>query len=150
MFKGFKYIILQLYGYLIFKKRVPVLGFFKVENPKNVEIGDNVGINYGVYILGHNKIKIGNNVVLSARCMLIDTGLDVERFANEFPVPHIDGEIIIEDYAWIGAGAIILPNVRVGERSIVAAGAVVTKDVPPYSVVAGNPAKIIKYLRKEN
>ena len=146
----FKYIILQLYGFLIFKKKVPVLGFFKVENPKNVEIGDNVGINYGVYILGHNKIKIGNNVVLSARCMLIDTGLDVERFANEFPVPHIDGEIIIEDYAWIGAGAIILPNVRVGERSIVAAGAVVTEDVPPYSVVAGNPAKVIKYLRKEN
>jgi maltose O-acetyltransferase len=145
-----KYIILQLYGFLIFKKRVPVLGFFKVENPKNVEIGDNVGINYGVYILGHNKIKIGNNIVLSARCMLIDAGLDVGRFANEFPVPHIDGEIIIEDYAWIGAGAIILPNVRVGERSIVVAVAVVTKDVPPYTVVAGNPAKVIKYLRKEN
>ena len=57
---------------------------------------------------------------------------------------------MIKRGAWIGAGAIILPNVTIGERAVVGAGAVVTKDVPPYTVVAGVPAKEIKklYLKK--
>lgn len=146
MFKFLRYIILQFYGLIVFKKRVPVLGMFKVENPRNVELGNNVGINSGVYILGHNKIKIGNNVVLSVNCMIIDTGLDVSRFATDFPVPHTKSFVEIKEYVWIGAGAIILPGVTVGKRSIIAAGSIVTKDVPPYSVVAGNPAIVIKTL----
>lgn len=145
-----KYLFLQLYGYIIFRKRVPVLGFFKVENPKNVRLGKNVGINHGVYILGHNKIIIGDNVVLSANCMILDSGLNTLLFAQNFPVPHIKSFIEIKDYVWIGAGAIVLAGVTVGERSIVAAGAVVTKDVPPYTVVAGNPAEVIKKLNKSD
>ena len=58
----------------------------------------------------------------------------------------IPGNILIKKGAWIGARAIILPNVTVGEGSIIGAGAVVTKDVPPYTVVAGVPAKKIKDL----
>jgi len=57
-----------------------------------------------------------------------------------------EGKIIIQDDAWIGAGAIILPNVTIGKGAVVGAGAVVTKDVPPYTVVAGVPAKEIKKL----
>lgn len=148
MYKYFKYFILQLYGFIIFKKKVPILGFFKVENSKNIELGNNVGINHGVYLLGHNKIKIGDNVVLSANCMLLDSGLDVTNFSDKFPVPHIKATIEIKEYSWIGAGAIILPGVTIGKRSIVAAGAVVTKDVPEYTIVAGNPAKVIKNLNK--
>lgn len=59
------------------------------------------------------------------------------------------GAIIVEDEAWIGYGATILSGVRIGKGSIVAAKSVVTKDVPPYSIVAGNPAKVIKYRLQE-
>lgn len=55
------------------------------------------------------------------------------------------GDIIVEDDVWIGYGSIILSGVHIGQGAIIAAGAVVTKDVPPYAIVGGNPAKIIKY-----
>lgn len=58
-------------------------------------------------------------------------------------------EIIIEDDVWIGANSVILQGVHIGTHSVVAAGAVVTKDVPPYTVVAGNPAKVIKVIEKQ-
>jgi len=57
------------------------------------------------------------------------------------------GDVVIGDYVWIGDRAIILQGVIVGEHAIIAAGTVVTKDVPPYAIVGGNPAKIIK-MRK--
>ena len=75
--------------------------------------------------------------------MLIDTGLDKTEFLkNDFP-KHIGGPIKIEDGAWIGAGAIILANVTVGRKAVVGAGAVVTRSVPAFAIVAGNPAKVI-------
>jgi acetyltransferase-like isoleucine patch superfamily enzyme len=148
MIRKIRYLFLQLYGYIVLRKRVEVLGIFHVGKAENITLGKNVGINRGVYLLGEYSIVIGHNVVLSANAMLLDSGLDILQFADSFPVPHIEGEIVIEDYVWIGAGAIILPNVTIGERSIVGAGAVVTKDVPPYVIVAGNPARVIRVLKK--
>jgi acetyltransferase-like isoleucine patch superfamily enzyme len=134
---------LQIKGRIVFGKRVGILGDFTVVNPANVTIGDHCGINHGVFILGHERIEIGSHVVLSARVMLIDTGLEVAGFANtEFPA-HTSGPIRIEDGAWIGAGAIVLPGVTIGKKSVVGAGSIVTRDVPPYSVVVGNPARVI-------
>lgn len=138
-----QHLALQMKGRLIFGKKVGILGNFYVGNPSNVEIGEYCGINHGVYILGHNRIVIGSKVVLSARCMLIDSGLELTHFAaQDFP-PHISSQIVIGDGAWIGVGAIVLPGVTIGTKSVVGAGSVVTKDVPAYTVVAGNPAKII-------
>lgn len=135
--------LLQMKGRRIFGKKVGILGDFTVLNPKNVSIGDFCGVNHGVFIVGHSRIEIGSYVVLSARCMLLDTGLDKAEFlSRDFP-RHVSGPIKIEDGAWIGAGAIILAGVTVGRKAIVGAGAVVTRDVPAHSVVAGNPAKII-------
>lgn len=143
IYKRLRYYFLQTKGYLIFKKKVGILGDFTVVNPKNVLIGNNCGVNHGVFILGHSRIEIGNNVVLSARVMLLDAGLEIDGFANiEFP-KHIGSFIRIEDGVWIGAGAIILPGVTIGKKSVVGAGSIVTKDVPPFTVVAGNPARPI-------
>ena len=75
--------------------------------------------------------------------MLIDAGLDKSEFSTHLFPKHVSGPITIEDGVWIGAGAIVLANVTVGRKSIVGAGAIVTKDVPPFSIVAGNPAKVI-------
>lgn len=140
--------MLQLFGRFIFGKQVHVLGWFTVVNRKNVRIGLNCAINHDVYILGRDEILIGNNVILSARCMLLDAGFDVDKYLN-FDMPEYEyrkSYIHIEDNVWIGAGAIILPGVTIARNSIVAAGAVVTKNVPPYTVVAGNPARIIREL----
>lgn len=122
---------------------------FTVVNRKNVHIGRNCAINHDVFLLGRDEILIGNNVILSTRCMLLDAGFDVDKYLS-FDIPDYEYKksyIHIEDNVWIGAGAIVLPRVTVGRNSIIAAGAVVSKDVPPYVVVAGNPAKIIRELK---
>ena len=146
MIKFIRKIILQLNGYIVFRKKVGVIGGFTVVNPRNVKIGDNCGINHGVFILGYEKITIGSNVILSARCMLVDAGLNKTEFMeHEFP-RHVSGPITIEDGAWIGAGAIVLASVNIGRKAIVGAGSVVTKDVPDFAIVAGNPAKVIGWV----
>lgn len=97
-----------------------------------------MGATGGEMIIG-NDVMIGPNVVLRAS----------NHVFNRTDIPmrdqgHSFGKIIIEDDVWIGANAVILPNVTIGKGAIIAAGAVVTKDVPPYSIVAGVPAKTIK------
>ncbi|MGZ0018240.1 acyltransferase [Nitrosomonas sp. wSCUT-2] len=144
--KTFRFIerkILLIYSFLIFKKRVNCHGFFKVLRPENIKIGYDCHINYGVFILGHNRVQIGNRVVLSVRAMIIDSGLDLDSIQRE----HIYDHVIIQDDAWIGAGAIILPGVTVGKGAIIGAGSVVTKSVPSYCLVAGNPARVIRELK---
>lgn len=139
---------LRLKAWILFRKNVGVLGNFTVVAPKNVSIGDHCGINHDVFILGHCRIDIGSYVVLSARCMLIDAGLDKTEFHHKNFPKHVEGPIRIEDGAWIGVGAIILANVTVGTKAIVGAGSVVTRDVPAHSIVAGNPAKVIGWTNE--
>lgn len=143
IFRSIRYIYLQIKGYLVFGRWVGIHGDFTVVNPANVTIGDQCGVNHGVFILGHNQIEIGNGVVLSARVMLIDSGLQLDGFAYEECPPHIAGYVKIRDGAWIGAGAIVLAGVTIGRKSVVGAGSVVTRDVDDYAVVAGIPARQI-------
>ena len=135
--------LLQIKGIIIFKRKVGVLGNFTVINPRNVSIGADCGINHDVFILGAKKIIIGKNVVLSARAMILDSSLDTENYSQVAFPKHKSNAVIIEDGVWVGAGAIILPGVTIGEKSIVGAGSVVTRDVPPFTIVAGNPARQI-------
>jgi maltose O-acetyltransferase len=143
------WILLQAKGWLIFRRRAVVFGNFTVANPSMVKIGNNVRINHGVYLLGRAGITIGDDVVLSARCMLLDAGLDSHSLAAMSESRHVDAPITIGKGAWIGAGAIILPGVTVGEHSIIGAGSVVTRDVPARTVAAGNPAKVIRIIESE-
>ena len=136
--------LLGVKGRWVFRRRVAVFGNFTVVDPRRVRIGDNCGINHGVFILGRSGVTIGDNVVLSARCMLLDGGLEPDSFVHGDIRPYKEEPIVIGDGAWIGAGAIILPGVTVGARSTVGAGSVVTRDVAPGTVVAGNPARPIK------
>jgi len=91
------------------------------------------------------KIVIGDRVAIAQRVTLV-TASDPNYSRLWDYVKIVRGKIIIKHDAWIGAGVIILPNVTIGEYSVVGAGAVVTKDVPPYTMVAGVPAKPIKKL----
>jgi maltose O-acetyltransferase len=135
--------ILKIKAKLVFHQWINVYGKFVVENPRNVKIGKACAINFQVYILGRQSITIGDNVTLSAGCMLLDAGLELNGYCNTNNMPHTEGAIRIEDGVWIGAGAIILQGVTIGRKSVVGAGSVVTRDVPPFTVVAGNPARPI-------
>jgi len=145
-----KWILLQAKGWLIFRRRAVVFGDFTVSNPRNVRIGNNVRINHGVFLLGRTGITVGDDVVLSARCMLLDAGLDSHSSVGLEAGRHVDRPIHVDDGAWIGAGAIILPGVSVGKHSIVGAGSIVTGDVPPGTVVAGNPARVIRVIDSQD
>jgi acetyltransferase-like isoleucine patch superfamily enzyme len=91
-----------------------------------------------------NNIIIGDNVLIAPRVTLITQTHPISP--DRFFKSSISGKIVIEDNVWIGSGVIILPDITIGKGTVVGAGAVVTKDVPPYSVVAGVPARIIKEL----
>lgn len=117
-----------------------------------LEIGKNVGMS-GTIIWVAKYIKIGNNVKIGGGTTLIDTdahSLSFKDRRNEISDAknRIDKEIIIEDDVLIGANVIILKGVHIGARSIIGAGSVVTKDVPEDCIVAGNPAKVVKILKK--
>ena len=138
------YKILSIYASALFGSSIHVYGKFKIGNYKNIKIGKDSVINYGVYIQGRDNVQIGERVTLSARAMIFDSGLDANKLLSNTGRGHIASFVKIEDDVWVGAGAIILPGVTIHKNSIVAAGSVVTKDVPSFTIVGGNPAKIIK------
>ena len=136
--------LLAVKGKGVFGRPVAVFGDFTVVNPANVTIGSNCAINHGVFILGRTGVRIGDDVVLSARCMLLDGGLAPETFVDADSRSYAEAPITIGNAAWIGAGAIIVPGITIGERAVIGAGSVVTRDVPDGAVVAGNPARSIR------
>lgn len=105
----------------------------------HVRIGNNCVINREVYLDGRVGVVVGNNVNVSFQACI----LSLHHDHNAPTFPATGGVVTIEDHAWIGARAILLPGVTIGEGAVVAAGAVVARDVEPYSVVGGVPAKKI-------
>lgn len=109
----------------------------------NVIIGHHTLIGMGNTIIG--PITIGNNVIFAQN--IVASALNHEYRDINVPIHEqkiLKAAIIIEDDCWIAANAVITSGVTIGKHSVVAAGAVVTKNIPPYSVAVGNPAKVIK------
>ncbi len=109
----------------------------------DVVIGNNTFIGISNIIIG--PVEIGNNVMTAQHVVL--SGLNHQYEDITQPIrnqPVTTAKIVIEDDCWIGANAVITAGVRVGKHSVVAGGSVVTRDVPPFSVVGGNPARILK------
>ncbi len=110
----------------------------------DLRIGDNSGV--GINALISSGVVIGTDVMMGPDCMLFTTnhgmklaGAPMWRQSSSKPDP-----IVIGNDVWIGARVIILPGVNVGDGAVIGAGSVVTKDVPPCAIVAGNPAKLIR------
>jgi galactoside O-acetyltransferase len=117
---------------------------YLLSNDGKLEIGNNVSLNTNIHIgASFGKIIVKDNVCIGPNVVIrsSDHGISFGKLINA--QPHVGGVIIINDDVWIGSNAVILKNVEIGEGAVVAAGAVVTKDIPPYSIVAGVPAKII-------
>lgn len=113
-------------------------------SPNELEMGDGSFIGKAsLYCTG--GVKIGKNVNVSDGAVLITAKHDVNSPAFE----ALYEPIVVNDWAWIATNSIVLAGVTIGEGAVVAAGAVVTKDVMPYSVVGGNPAKVIGERKKQ-
>lgn len=129
----------------------------------NIEIGDYSYVGPNTYVWSAKRIKIGNRVLISHNCSIFDSDthpLDPEERHKQFKeiitigqpksIDLKEKETVIEDDVLIAANSIILKGVRIGKAAVVGAGSVVTRDVPSYAVVAGNPAKIVNYVQKES
>lgn len=113
----------------------------------DITIGDHTRIGIHCTVIG--PVCIGNHVNLAQGITVTALNHNFEDSAQRIDQQGVSTkQVVIEDDVWIGANAVILPGVTVGRHAVVAAGAVVTSDVPDYSVVGGVPAKIIKSLRK--
>lgn len=139
--------------------------FFELDGAV-INIGNETFIGSSTFVCS-SKISIGNQVLISWGCTIMDNNAhslvfeerrndvhDWKRSLEEGEVGKYKdwsnvakGEIIIKDKSWIGFNVIILKGVTIGEGAVVAAGSVVTKDVPDYAVVAGNPATVLKYTK---
>ena len=118
------------------------LSGYNPSHPAIIEVGDHSSIGDRTEIHCAGRVSIGSQVLIS---------WDVNIIENDY---HVAGDgipevkpVVIEDEVWIGARAIILKGITIGRGSIVAAGAVVTKSVPPYTLVGGNPARPIKQIK---
>jgi len=113
---------------------------------RSIEIGDNSGLGVNCAIA---FARIGSNVMMGPDVLYIEGNHMFDRV----DIPMIEQghypskELVIGDDVWIGARVVLLPGVTVGRGAVIGAGAVVTKDVPEYAIVAGNPAKIIRYRK---
>lgn len=116
---------------------------FHTECGINITIGKNVFINSGCHFQDHGGITIGDGTLIGHNVVLatLNHNMDPNNRKDMFPAP-----IVIGKNVWIGSNATIVPGVSVGDGSIIAAGAVVTKDVPENTVVGGVPANIIKRI----
>lgn len=115
-------------------------------DPRNIEIGDDTIIGDHAFLDGRAHLKIGNHVAFASSVMVYNAQHDID---DEHFKP-VEGDVVIEDYVFVGPRAIILPGVKIGKGAVVAAGAVVTKDIPSFTVVGGVPAKELRKRKLAN
>lgn len=153
--EGKRIILEQLFGSL--GEHVHVDIDFHCEYGKNIHIGDNVIINMNCTFVDNNRIDIGSHVLIASDVKIYTATHSTDPSVRNYgPNPDPDfwcetfsKPIRIEDEVWIGGGAILLPGVTIGKGSVVGAGSVVTRDIPPYSVAVGNPCRVIKKINSD-
>jgi putative colanic acid biosynthesis acetyltransferase WcaF len=139
MFNGWKLIILRLFGAKVSKHAV-VYSNARIYMPWNLEMDEYSVLGPEVDCYNVGEIKIGAHSVVSQKTYLCAASHDITK-SN---MPLITAPIIIEDYAWVAADAFIGMGVTIGQGAVIGARSVVFKDVEPWTVVGGNPAKFIK------
>lgn len=122
-----------------------IMSGFTIRGPKGISIGSNCVVNYRCSIDGTGGLEIGDNVMLGPGVVIISASHKTDRI--DIPINqqgYYKKKVVVGDDVWIGVNAIVLPGVTIGKGAVVGAGAVVTKNVEPYAIVAGVPAKKIK------
>lgn len=122
----------------------------KVFNDAKLEIGNRVTLGYMTLISVARSVRIGDDCLFAGEVKILDNNshsLDFEKRRRDEPLEPADvAPVVIEPDVWIGTNCIVLKGVTIGRGAVVAAGAVVTRSVPAYTVVAGNPARVIKQI----
>lgn len=106
-----------------------------------ISIGDHTFINYGSSISAYKEVRIGRHCLLGHHTLIVDRNEHGVEHREVVPLP---AQVIIEDHVWIGSRVVILPGVFVGHHSVIGAGSVVTKDIPPNCLAVGNPARVVR------
>lgn len=125
-----------------------------IYGPHNMTIGSNVHIQFGCKFFADavGGVTIGDGCIFAHEVQVLTRNHNYDSEDLQY-IPYdqryIEKPVVIGEYCWIGARAMILPGVKIGKGVVVAAGSVVTKDIPDYAVVGGNPARVIKYRGKE-
>jgi acetyltransferase-like isoleucine patch superfamily enzyme len=119
-----------------------------LEQNAQLSIGDFTTIWYGTVISVRHRVEIGRECAISWNCTIIDNDMHqlVIKDSDREKAESKPNYVILEDHVWLGAGATVLKGVTVGHDSVVAAGAIVTNDVPPFTLVAGVPARPVRQL----
>ena len=125
-------------------ERFMVIPPFSTDCGFNTVIGSNVFINQGCHFMDMGGITIGNDVMIGPKVNLVSSGHPVAPSARREGI--VAKPIIIGNNVWIGAAATILPGVTIGDNAVIAAGAVVSRDVPENTLAAGVPARVLKHL----
>lgn len=118
---------------------------FHCDHGHGISIGENTFINYDCIMLDEGKIKIGNYCKIGPRCQFFTPNHPIDYIERMQPV-ETSLPITIGDNCWLGGNVTICPGVTIGDRCIIAAGSVVTRDIPPDTMAAGNPATVKKKL----
>lgn len=115
-----------------------------------IVIGDDVGVS-GCTISAHRSVRVGNRVLIGSGALVTDSDAHpVDPDERRQMKDGVSLSVVIEDDVFVGARAIVLKGVTIGRGSVIGAGAVVVRDVPPYSIVAGNPAKVVGSSKKRS
>lgn len=139
-----KALVLRSVGAVV-GKRITIYPGVWIFPGKGLTVGDDVDLALDVIITTNGEVSIGNRVLVGYRVQILSQNHNIPINRDRiFGAGHTKAKVTICDDVWIGANSIILPGVTIGEGAIVAAGSIVTKDVPPFSIVGGVPAKIIK------
>ncbi len=132
----------SVFSGVTFEGRAIIEPYCRLFGDPIIEIGDNFYINVGCHLLG--KIKIGNNVIIGPKTVMWGRDHGVARNELIRKQAHIKEPIVIGNDVWIGANVTVLKGVHISDGAVVGAGSVVVKDIPPYSIAVGNPARVIK------
>ena len=151
----------------------------RIDNPQNIKIGKGVILMERVWIIvveeanqlcdavlsiGNKTvisrdgiiacaygIHIGKDVTFGPRVTILDHNHGFSEFSQSVMYQPLTGEpVVIEDFVWLGANVVVLAGVKIGEGAVVGAGSIVTRDIPPYAVAVGNPARPIRYLKESS
>jgi acetyltransferase-like isoleucine patch superfamily enzyme len=116
---------------------------FNTYSNGRIEIGSRTFINYGSSVAARDFIEIGSHCHLGHYTFIMDNNQHDTVVHTALPPSK---PIVIEDDVWIGSHVVILPGVRIGKNAVIGAGSIVTRDIPPRCVAAGNPARVIRQL----
>lgn len=114
----------------------------------NIHLGDDVFLNYMCTILDTHEVRIGNHVMVGPSVQIYCAAHHLQAEPRNRGL-EVAKPVVVEDNVWIGGGAILLPGVTIGRNAVVGAGAVVTRSAPANTVVAGNPARVIREIEQE-